>query len=390
MADVQYGQRDTLGVSDKTLYINIEDQVTKYPSLRRELIKRLDSKVFKDEVKSYKYEWSARPNRPLSTTVAVDAPNNATSMIVSDPGVFNVDDVFQGSNGAQFRVTSVSGGVNVTFEKIAGTQAAMPLGTKVSIVNGGTPHGKDADSMVTTGFDDYFNYTSNFEDVIELSDLQHNAMVRGELSQAELVAIKHMELTEKLQRAIVLGIRGKDSVNKVTYMGGLKNIIDLYAPAANKINFGGSAVWSSSTVDRDVQDKIDSALDVVAAKAFKAPVLWVTPAFMKKFKHIQTDKAYTTVDSSEKRGIGVVRKYDSHVFGLIDVVQLQGMDGIMDDLVFITDESDIGYKAHRGLEWQTYPLARTGQSYKWQVSGHYTFKVGIPEAHCYLYNLGLT
>jgi len=385
----QYGQRDTLGVAEKTLYLNIEDQVKKYPSLRRELIKRLDGKVFEDEVKSYKYEWSARPNRPLSTTVAVDAADSATSMIVTEPGVFNVDDVFQGTNGAQFRVTNVGGGVNVTFVKIAGTQAAMPLGSKVAIVNGGTAHGKDADSMVTTGFDDYFNYTSNFEDVIHLSDLDHNAMIRGEEKQAQLVARKNMELTEKLQRAIVLGVRGKDSANKITYMGGIKNMIDTYAPAANVIDFGGSSVWSASTVDRDVQDKIDSALDIVAAKAFKKPVLWVTPAFMKKFKHIQSDRAYTTVGSSEKRGIGVVRKYESHVFGMIDVVQLQGMEGIMDDYVFVTDESDIGYKAHRGLGWHTYPLARTGQSYKWQIAGHYTFKMGIPEAHCYFYNLGL-
>jgi hypothetical protein len=76
---------------------------------------------FKKEVKSHKYEWSTRDNRKLQTTVAVDAADSATTMVVTDPGVFNVDDVFQMPGGAQFVVESVAGGVNVTFRKIAGT-----------------------------------------------------------------------------------------------------------------------------------------------------------------------------------------------------------------------------------------------------------------------------
>jgi hypothetical protein len=49
----------------------------------------------------------------------------------------------------------------------------------------------------------------------------------------------------------------------------------------------------------------------------------------------------------------------------------------------------VGYKPQKGLAWHTYPLARVGQSYKWQVAGHYTFKMDIPEACVYLYNLGV-
>lgn len=392
MPESVYGQRDSLGVLDKTLYINISDQVKKYPSYRRELIKRLNGKNFgKDEVKSYKYEWSARGNRPLATTLKWNIAADATSLVAVDAGVFNVDDVFQMTNGTQYRVTSVAGGVNVNFTRIpeSGEQAAATEGDRLIIVSGGTPHGKDADSMVSTGFDDYYNFTGNFEDVVDLSDLQHNALIRGEENSGELISRKQMELTEKLQRALAVGVRAKDSANKITYMGGLKNMIDLYAPSTHVIDFGGSSVWTASTADRDVQDKIDDALDLIAEKAFEKPVIWVSPAFMKKFKHVQSDRAYTTVGASDKRGIGVVKKYDSHTFGLIDVVQLQGMDHLMDDYFFIVDESTIGYKAHRGLDWHTYPLAKTGQSFRWQVAGHFTFKMDIPESAVYFHNLGV-
>jgi hypothetical protein len=386
MADTRqvYGQKSTLGASTLELHINIEDQVEKFPKYRRELINRLDGKNFKKPVKSHKYEWSLRENRPLSSTLSIEAADDATSMVVADPGVFNVDDLFQDPNGAQYVVTAVAGGVNVTFEKLSGTQQTLAAGSKVIIVGGATPQGKNADDMVTTGFDDLYNYTSIIEDVVDLSGTQHHSLIRGDENSGELIARKQMELTEKLQRQLIAGIRTKADASKRTTMGGLKYMIDTYA-ASNAVDFGGD-IWASDTA---VQDKIDDVLDIIAEKAFEKPVMYVTPAFMKKFKYIQADRAYTTVGTSEKRGIGVVKKYDSHVFGLIDVVQLQGLDGLMDDFVGFVDESMIGYKAMRNRGWFTTPLAKLGDSYRWQVLGEYTFKMDIPQANAYMYDLGL-
>ena len=382
MPSALYGQRGVLGVSEKVLYLNISDQVKKFPKYRRELISRLGSKPFgKDDVNGPKYEWSARDNRPFSAQVVVDTTDSATVVHVGTPGVFNVDDIFQASNGCQYLVTSVAGGTEVTFEKLSGTQAAMVVGATLEIVSGGTAHGKDADNMVTTGLGDYYNFVGNFEDVIELDDIAHAAMLRGEESQGELVARKQMELTEKLQRALVMGIRTRNDVKKRTTLGGIKNMIDTYAPA-NKIDFGG--VWTDSVV----QGKLDAALDVIAKKAFEKPVMYVSPAFMTKFKYIQDD-TFRGGESPTGRGIGVVKTYRSHTFGDINVVQLQGMGTLMNDFVAIGDESTIGYKAHKGLAWHTYPLARTGQGFRWQIAGIYTFKMEIPESWVYFHNLGL-
>lgn len=378
-----YGQRSTAGVADIDLHLNIEDQVVNFPKYRRELINRWSGKNFKKDVNGHKYEWSTRDNRKLQTTLAVAIDDSATSMVVADPGVFNVDDVFQMPGGAQFYVESVGGGVNITFRKIAGTQVAQDIGAEVAIVGMGTPQGKVADTMVVTGFEDYYNFISNFEDVVDLTDVEHKAMLRGEENSGQLIARKQMELTEKLQRSLIAGIRTEDKGRKQWTMGGLKYMIDTYA-ANNAVDFGGD-IWASDT---DVQDKIDDVLDIIAEKAFEKPVMYVTPSFMRKFKYIQDDTTRTSLKESA-RGVGVVKTYLSHTFGEIDVVQLQGMGNVMADNVFFVDESQVGYKAHKGLAWHTYPLAKVGQSYRWQVAGHYTMKLDIPQAAAYLYNLGL-
>lgn len=379
----QYGQRSTLGASDLNLHINIEDEIVKYPKYRKELINRLSGANFTKEVKSHEYKWSVRDNRKLQSTIAVDCADSATTFIAADAGVFNVDDAIQFVGGAQAVVESVAGGVQVTFRIISGTQVAQPMGREVIVIGGATPQGKNADSMVVTGFEDYFNYTSILEDVVDLSGTEHMAMIRGEENSGQLIARKQMELVEKLQRQLIAGVRYQDKGRKLTTMGGLKNLIDTYAPA-NAIDFGGD-IWAS---DRAVEDKIDSCLDIIAEKAFDKPVMYVSPSFMKKFKYIQDDQFRTTPDV-KGRGIGVVKKYNSHTFGEIDVVQLQGMGGLMDDLVFFVDEKQFGYKAEKGRGWFTKPLAQLGDSYRWQVLGEYTCKLDIPEAAVYMHNLGL-
>lgn len=383
---VQYGQKSTLGASSSDLHINIEDQVVNFPKYRRELINRLNGKNFKKEVMSHEYKWSVRDNRKLETTIVNGTSSSGTVITVADPGVFNVDDVFQMPNGAQFYVTSVAGGIEVTFRKLPGgpAQAVSTTGQTVTVVGMATPQGKDADTMVVTPFEDLYNYVSNFEDVVDLSDMEHESLIRGDENSAQLLARKQMELTEKLQRTLITGIRFIDPTYKQTGMGGLKNLIDLYA-SSNAIDFGGSGTWSS---DRLVEDKIDACLDIIAEKAFEKPVMYVTPNFMKKFKYIQDDSVRTTL-MEKARGVGVVKKYLSHTFGEIDVVQLQGMNNVMSDNVFFVDESQFGYKPFRNLGWHTYPLARMGQSFRWQVAGTYTAKLDVPEAAVYLHNLGL-
>lgn len=379
-----YGQKSTFTSPEGSLSINIEDQIKNYPTPRLELIKRLDGSNFADEVRSHEYKWSSRGNRPIKTKVSIDFASGATVMKVDDAGVFNKDDVFRKPDGQICRVLSVAGGTLVTFEAVSGTAEAVTAGEYVTVIGVAAAQGANADEMVISGFSDMYNYSQIFEDVVDLSGTQNAAMIRGDEGSGKLIARKQQELMEKLQTTLVLGVRHKDDVGKVTYTGGLKFMIDTYAPT-NKVDFGGSNTWST---DAGVFGKLDDALDIVAAKAFDKPVMYVGSKFMRKFKYVQDD--LMQIELTEKqRGLGAVGKYMSHLFGNIEIVLIQDRAGIMDDLVFLVDESMIGYKAVRNRGWKTEQLARMGDSYRWQVLGEYIFKMDIPEASVYLYNLGV-
>src|SRR6266540_2418966 len=142
MGSAVYGQQSTMGALPLDLHIEIEDQVVNFPKYRRELINRLSGKNFKKKVTSHKYEWSTRDNRKLQAKLSTDIAPAATSMIVDEPGVFNVDDVFiMGSGTAQFVVESVLGGTTVLFRKIAGSQLVQAGGSNVTIIGMATPQG---------------------------------------------------------------------------------------------------------------------------------------------------------------------------------------------------------------------------------------------------------
>jgi hypothetical protein len=383
---VNYGQGSTFEATDKALYLSIEKEIKKYPSPRIELLKRLGS--FEQAVNSHKIEWSRRDNRPVKALVVEGTTSGGTVITVDTAGVFNVDDILEKPNGQQMVVEAVSGGTQVTLRALSGTPEALVGGDTVKRIGMASPQGKDADDMVRTGYEDLYNYTAILEDVVNLSGTEHNALIRGHENSGQLIARKQQELGEIWQSQIVLGKRTKDDVRKVTTNAGIKQLIDLYAPN-NVINFGGSATWAL-TGDNGVMGKVDDALDKLSAKVFDKPTMYVGSKFMRKFKYALTDTSVIrTDDNADTKGIGVVGTYLSHLYGKIKVVLIQERTGWMDDLVFFVDESDVGQKPMKGREWQTYPLGRKGDSFQWQVLSERTVKMGNPEAHAYIYNLGL-
>jgi len=378
-----YGQGSTFQSTDKELYLNIEKEIKKYPSPRIELLKRIGG--FDQPVLSHEIKWSRRDNRPVKALVVNGCASNGTQITVDTPGVFNVDDILRKPNGQYMVVESVSGGTLITFRALSGVAEALAGGDTVSRIGMATPQGKDADDMVTTGYEDLYNYTSILEDVVNLSGTEHNALIRGHEDSGELIARKQMELGEVWQSQMVLGRRTKDDVRKVTTSAGIKHLLELYAPT-NILDFGGVGTWSL-TGDNGPLAKVDNALDVLSAKVFKKPTMYVGAKFMRKFKYVMTDTIRTDQEN-DSRGIGVVGTYLSHLFGKIEVVLIQERTGWMDNMVFFLDESDVGQKAMKGREWQTYPLGRKGDSFQWQVLSERTVKIGNPAAHAMLINLG--
>lgn len=378
-----YGQQSTMSATDSNLHVAIEDLIHDYPDWQFPLLKRLNSKNFAKAVTSHKYEWSERDLRKTKTTVAsATVSSAATTFYVTDPGVFNVDDVLMKPSGEQVIVESVSGGTLLTVKPWTGTPESMVLGNTVRRIGVASPQGKDADNMVITGPQDLYNYTQIFEDVIDLSGTEHEAMIRGDENQAKLVERKEKELMEMLQAALFVGQRAINKQDKRSTVGGLKYMIDTYAPN-NAIDFGGSTTWNT---DSAVKTKLASAVEKIADQMGNKPTIYMGYKAMANFAKIENDQI-RSVKTDKTRGVGVVDTFRS-LLGDLDVVMMRERTGVLDNLIFFVDEEAAGYKAMRNRAWFTKPLAITGDSHRWQILGEYTMKLDTPKVHSYLYNLG--
>lgn len=382
----QYGQRSTLSANDQDLRINIEDMIHDYPDWQFPILKRLDSKVFTDEVKSHKYEWSLRDLRPTKAKVAsASVANNDTQFYVDTPGVFNKDDVILMPDGVeQAVVTAVSGGTLVTVQRgWAGTAGTASLGETVKRIGVASPQGALADNMVTGTPTDFYNFTQIFEDVVELSDTDHKALIRGQEGSARLLSRKQKELMEMLQNTLLMGKRAMDKQNKRYTMAGIKDMIDTYAPS-NVVDFGGASTWNT---DSAVIDKLDDAIDIIANKMGGNPTIYMGYKALRKFKKI--DGALQKTDRNDKkRGTAIPQTYISQI-GDLDIVQIRERTGLLDNLIFLVDESDIGFKAMRQRGWFSRELPFAGDGHLWQIVGEYIFKMEHPDLHVYIKNLGL-
>lgn len=379
-----YGQKSTISATDSALHINIEDTIGKYPDWQFPLLKRWSSKIFKADVKSHKYEWTERELRAIKAKVAsATVASGATSFYVDTAGVFNVDDVLQKPDGEQVIVTAVSGGTLLTVKALAGTPESMVLGETVMRIGVASPQGKDADTMVIAGTQDLYNYTQIFEDVVSLSGTQRNSMIHGDENSAQLIEDKQKELMEVLQSSLLVGKRTINQEDKRTTLGGLKFFLDTYAPE-NVIDFGGAGTWASAT---DVKDKLDDAIEKIANNMGGKPVIYVGYKSMRKLKDLADGTVFVKT-SDKTRGTAMPEQYLSQL-GALDIVMLRERAGILDDLIFIIDEEQCGFKAMRNRGWFTEELAKVGDSYKWQVLGEYTAKFATPKVQAYIYNLGL-
>jgi hypothetical protein len=384
-----YGQKSTFTGSDNNLRISIEDLIKKYPDYKFPALKRLNGKVFKNEVLSHKYEWSHRDLRPVKTEVVnATVSDSATSFIVADAGVFNKDDILLNKRtDERMLVTAVTGGNNVTVERGFQDSAATAMVEGDIVVRAGVAaaQGALADNGVTPGTDDLFNYTQIFEDVVEMSDTQHKGFVRGDESQAAGIERIQQELMEQLHLNLFLGIRYKNTSTKRTTTGGIKYFTDTYAPD-NVVDFGGSGTWSN---DLDVINKLEDTVENIATRMGNKPTIYATYGALRKVRILQDD-AVRTVKSDKSRGIGVVDTIQSGM-GDLDIVQIIDRTTILDDYIFFVDETNVGYKPHKGRGWFTEEKPFAGDGHLWQVVGEYIFKADLPQASlAYLHNLGIS
>lgn len=382
-----YGQKSSFSATDSNLRINIEDLIKKYPDYKFPVLKRWNSNVFKKDVLSHKYEWSDRQLRPVKAGVVNQVTSVAAAIAVDKAGVFNVNDVaYNPRTGEKLLVLSTQGGTLVNVERgFEGTLATTIIETD-ELVRLGTaaPEGAKSTNMVQTSGDDLFNYTQIFRDYVEMSDGAYKGFIRGDESKADSIERIQMELMEGLAQSLLVGSRYRNAAQKRSTMGGVKYFVDTYAPE-NAIDFGGLGTWSS---DLTALSKLEDAVAQIALQMGNKPTIYASYNALRKVRVIQDDTFRSTRDD-KTRGIGVVDTLATGM-GDLDIVQVIDRTGIMDDFIFVVDDSSVGYKPRKGRGWFVEEKPFNGDGHIWQVLGEYTAKVETPKSSvAYLYNLGI-
>lgn len=396
-----YGKTDTYSNSTLgALHVSIEDLVQKYPAKTFPLLRRLDGSVFTKEVDNTKYEWKEETLRPTNDALAGGglATTSATTVVGTVPGVFNVDDVIQ--LGSEHMVVTAVASDGITLTVIRGwastTAATATAGATIYRIGIAAPEGKDADGAVIQPLNGLYNLTQIFEDVVDMSGTEEESFLYrtndGNTNASNQITKKQQELMEMLQSSIVMGRRAEDVTGKRRTQGGLKYFIDTYA-AANAVNFGGAGSWNSVSTFVPTgsytytlgQQKLDDLIQSIVAQRGKPTAIYAGYKAIRRMSIWNIELTRGT-RQDDVRGFTSMGRYLSQA-GDLDVVMVPG--DALSDLIFVVDESRLGYKAFKNRGWFTERLAKTGDSSRWQILGEYTTKVSTPFVHGYMFGLGL-
>jgi hypothetical protein len=382
-----YGQKSSFTGSDANLKFNIEDLVSKYPDFQFPLLKRLNSGNFKNEVNSYKYEWQEKDARPVKAGVVNQIAAIGASIAVDTAGVFKPDDVAVNlRTGEKMLVTAVAGGTLLTVERgFEGTLATIVVEAD-ELVRIGTaaPEGAASGNGLTYNGDEIYNYTQIFRDYVEMSDGQYKGFIRGDETKSDQIERIQKELMEGFGSSVLIGNRSRNFAEKRSTLGGVKFMVDTYAPA-NVTDFGGASTWASDTA---ALAKFEDAVQTLALRMAAKPTIYASYKALRKVRLLQDD-TFRGTNKDKARGIGVV---DTLMTGMgeLDIVQVIDRTGIMDNYIFLVDESKVGYKARKGRGWFVEEKPFNGDGHLWQVLGEYTVKVDNPKnSIAYINNLGV-
>ena len=402
-ATAQYGQANTYASGNanqlNNLHISIEDLVGRYPAKKFPLLNRLDGKIFKKEVDNPKYQWKEEVLRPIKDVInGAISTTNGTTVVATTAGVFNVDDVILIDSEYMIVTAVASDGVTLTVSRgWSSTAATHSNAATVLRVGVAAKEGADADGPVTQPVTDLYNYSQIFEDVVQLSGTEEEAFLyltdQGNDNASNQITIKQQELMEIFQAALLLGVRNDDGVSRRT-MGGLKYFIDTYAPAANIITMGGASDWTTqstyvpSVVTQSytvAQQQLDTLIQQLVYQRATPSAIYVGYKTWRRMITWDIDRIRSDRNDTS-RGYKPPAKYISQA-GDLDIVMVPG--DLLNNFIFVVDESRVGYKSFRNRGWFTEKMAKTGDSSKWQVLGEYTMKIGTPAVQGYLTNLGL-
>lgn len=321
---------------------------------------------FKINQQGYKIELLEDELDPLETT----ANNGGTigdsdlSFTVTDASVFQdghvilIDDEYMVVSA----VNTSTNALTVYSRAYGGTNATHATGATIQIVGMARLEGDDADYGALTDIAAPYNYTSIFQKAVQVSGTlqaisQHG--VDDEYMYQANKAVPH--LLRLVERAAFHGVRAVGSATAPRSMGGLGTFI-----SANTVDVSGAITKAA----------VDLLMEEIIMDGGYPDLLVMNPRIANDLRGLLDNSSFVRVSQDEnKLGVDAIERVMTQ-YGELELVMDRWCPT---DTAYILQSDKIGFFTLRPFE--TYELARTGDSLKGEVVGEFSMLLANEAAH---------
>ncbi len=327
--------------------------------------------------RAMKYEWLEDSDPPVQTKLLAGISAGATALTVTaDDAKYITDDMVLQIDSEQFRVTSSDGANTIVVTPAWGNTAQADHAADAVVFIVGRVHREGAEAPG----DSYtyptmpYNYAQEMAATILLSELEQAIARYGIDDAVEYdTAKKSRQLFILLERQCFYGKRVQGvSTSVPSAMGGLDTFIT--ASGHVKDMSGGNFVAT------DIEDLMQKCYEDVGLAG--VPDVIVCNAWQRR----KISEAYSSVgvqvyrDQQVRRGGVIVDVVDTH-FGPLDILLTNWCPT---DTIYLLKKDKIGIGPVEGKAFMRQPLAKTGTSDKWMISGSYVLQVRANKSHAIL------
>jgi hypothetical protein len=293
---------------------------------------------------------------------------NATSFTVADGSLLKVGDVIQ-IDSEYMVISAISSNVVTVYSRsYGGTNATHASTDTIYRVGQARLEGADASYRGLNALGNPYNYTGIFQEGFKVTGTERAIEHYGYTDPYVYEARKMIpDMLRLVDRMAFHGVRAAGSATAPRSAGGLLTFI-----TDNSVNAGGAIVKAD----------IDDAAEYVTIDGGNPDIFVCHPSIARDMRDI--------IDSSSFVRIGLMNED----FGMKGVRTIHTQYGslalIMDrwcptDKAFVLDSSRAGYYTLR--DWETYPLAKTGDADKGEVLGEFSLLVANDKAHGWIYGI---
>lgn len=235
---------EILQIEEGIKYLNTADNGIRF---MRKLINNRGGKV----AKSHTYYWdeTALPARRETITLA-DAVG--TTVTVANSKAYRVGDLLK-CESEVMRVTALASATTLTVTRAyAGTTGAAHAAKVMFNLGYAAVENSTGPQAVSTTVDRLYNYVQQFEDAVELSDIEI-ATLSSESGNPLNAQLERLTLSfwKRFAQAVLKGVRYNDTTNKFKVMGGIDQFLSTNVAT-------GAGALAISTIDNQLLNIINA------------------------------------------------------------------------------------------------------------------------------------